>query len=147
MATKIDAYDRDFYQWTEETARALREGRPLAAGDVEHLAEEVEDLGKRDRRAVASRAAALLAHLLKWKYQPQKRSGSWEATIKIQRLELCERLEESPSLRTYLELAWAEAIYRKATLRAVQETGLAAQTFPPQCPFSLSEALDSAFLP
>jgi Domain of unknown function DUF29 len=136
-------YDRDFVCWTAEMARRLRTEGHIAEADIEHVAEEIEDMGKRDQREAISRAAVLVAHLLKWKYQPDQRSRSWEATIATQRLELDDVLEQSPSLRRYVAERW-ERVYRKAALAAGTETGL---EFPEVCPFTFEEAIDPDFLP
>src|SRR2546426_519054 len=94
-------YDEDFVAWASETARLLRSGR-FDKIDVEHLAEEVEDMANRDKRELASRLRVLILHLLKWQQQPGKRSRSWRATIATQRAELKDLLDQSPSLRRVL---------------------------------------------
>ena len=91
-------YDSDYYEWTRETADALRRGE-FATLDIASLVEEVEDLGKRERAALESRLTVLLAHLLKWDFQPSKRSRSWQATIELQRTRIERLLRQSPSLR------------------------------------------------
>ena len=143
-----DLYDADFFEWTRRTAQLLREKR-FREIDVEHTAEEIEDMGKRDLKELNSRVQVLLAHLLKWKLQPSKRSLrllSWRRTIGVQRLEIEALLEQSPSLGTRLSDDLLRN-YARARKRAVLDTNLPAQTFPPQCPFSLDQVLDEEFLP
>ncbi len=133
-------YDQDFAVWTTETARLLREKR-FDEIDVEHVAAEIEDMGKRDKREMYSRLTVLIAHLLKWKWQPEKRSQSWQATILTQRTELDLLLADSPSLLRAMPSA-ANDVYRRAVENAVLETGL-----PRECPFSRDQILDRLFLP
>lgn len=134
-------YEADFYAWTQQTADALRR-RDFATVDIASLAEEVEDLGKRERAALESRLSILLAHLLKWDFQPSKRSHSWQATIQLQRARIQRLLRQSPSLHPYLQEIFADA-YDEAILVAIKETGLARKSFPPQCAYTLEEALRS----
>ena len=138
-------YDEDFAVWTAETARLLRAGR-FDEVDMEHVAEEIEDMGKRDKRELYSRLAVLIVHLLKWKWQPEKKSESWRSTIWTQRSELELLLGDSPSLRRTVTDALAK-VYPNALKTAISETGLPTRTFPGECPFSADQALDLAFLP
>lgn len=144
-AQTVELYDVDFFEWTQRTADQLRAGR-FAEADIEHVAEELEDTGKRDLRELNSRMEVLLAHLLKWRIQPRKRSRSWRATIVTQRHEIEAVLKDSPSLRRRLASA-RRGNYERAVARAVAETGLEADAFPPDCPFSIEEILDTRFLP
>jgi hypothetical protein len=123
----------------------LRDGR-FADLDVENLAEEVEDMGKRDRRVVESRLEVLLLHLLKWQYQPRRRSGSWRATIRVQRSRLELVLRDSPSVRAEVP-AMLLRRYPKAVAAAADETGLPEARFPPTCPYTAEQILDEKFLP
>ena len=138
-------YDKDFLLWTEETGRLLRAGR-LDELDIEHIAEEIEDMGKSQRRELESRLRVLLAHLLKWGWQRDKRSNSWKATAANQRAELRRLFRDSPSLRNQLPESVAES-YRDAVEGASLETGLPADTFPQRCPFTSEQILDRDFLP
>jgi hypothetical protein len=140
-----DLYDRDFYEWTVRNAELLRTGRTPEA-DLEHIAEEIEDMGKRERRELVSRLSVLIAHLLKWQVQPDRRSHSWTATIRAQRIEIAKLLAAMPSLRRFLADNLAEA-YRLGVLTAVAETNLPDETFLSTCPFDLDIILDEAFLP
>ncbi len=139
------AYDHDFFAWTMDTARLLRAGR-FAEIDIDHVAEEIESMGKSEKRELVSRLTVLLAHLLKWKYQPDKRSRSWQNTMLTQRIDIHELLGDSPSLRSVLEHSIALA-YQKAVLYAENETGIEKRSFPAVCPFSYDEMLDQGFLP
>lgn len=138
-------YDEDFLAWTERTAALLRSAR-FAAIDVDHLAEEVEDMGKRDLREANSRLRVLLVHLLKWRHQPRKRSASWRSTIVTQRQEIADLLEQSPSLRVKLS-AGLGSTYQNAVARAAAQTGIEATAFDGDCPWTLKRVLDPGFLP
>jgi len=122
-------YESDFFEWTRRTAERLRQRR-FDEADIEHVAEEIEDMGKRDLRELNSRIEVLLAHLLKWTLQPRKRSSSWRATIIAQRREIAAMLKDSASLRVRL-VAAGKSNYAGAIERAAAETGLPLKTFPP----------------
>src|SRR5712692_1953085 len=138
-------YDEDFALWTAETARLLRQGR-LTELDVEHLAEEVEDMGKSQHRELGSRLTVIIQHLLKWQLQPEKRSGSCKATTVTQRAELDRLFEQSPSVRRGLR-AWVSRVYRDAVAAAAAETDLPKKSFPGGCPFTPEQILDEDFFP
>ncbi|NET59674.1 MAG: DUF29 domain-containing protein [Symploca sp. SIO2E6] len=138
-------YDLDFYAWLNKNVALLRDGR-LAEIDVEHIAEELESIGKRDLRQLRSRLQVLVMHLLKWQYQPEKPSKSWLATIQHQRDEIEALLMDSPSLRGQLEPG-LEMIYPKAVRDASRETDLPEAGFPLSCPFEIEEILAQGFLP
>ena len=138
-------YDEDFFEWTQHTAALLRAGR-VAEVDVEHLAEEVEDMGKRDRREVDSRVTVLLTHLLKWQKQPEHRCRSWKSTILTQRDDLGRVLQDSPSLRRRLG-SELRRTFRVAVQAAQEETGVFPDRFPRECPWTPEQILDQNFLP
>jgi hypothetical protein len=140
-----DLYEKDFYEWTVRNARLLRSGRAGEA-DLAHIAEEIEDMGKRERRELLRRLGFLIAHLLKWKMQPDRRSRSWELTIRVQRKDLAKLLAENPSLQPYLRKGLPEA-YEHATVEAMTETGHPESDFPSTCPFTFDVILDPDFLP
>ena len=140
-----ELYDRDFYEWTLRNAKLLRSGK-AAEADLDHIAEEIEDMGKRERRELISRLGVLIGHLLKWQAQPDHRGRSWEAAIRLQRDEISDLLEEMPSLRRYLEANLVKA-YRHGAIAASAETRLPVEDFPSTCPFSLDVLLDAGFLP
>src|SRR5579864_234117 len=110
-AAHESSYERDFYAWSSEQARALRTRRPEKL-DWENLAEEIESLGRSDKRQVRSRLAVILIHLLKWRYQSRERSPSWSATLNAQRRDLEIVLADSPSLRRLVPGLMAEAYPR-----------------------------------
>ncbi len=138
-------YDTDFNLWIEQTVRQLKQG-DLQSLDLENLIEEIESMGRSDKREVYSRLKVLLLHLLKWEYQPQKRTGSWRNTIDEQRDQLNLILADSPSLNTHLQVIFADC-YLKGKKGAANETNLPLSTFPVDCPFSQAEILDAEFFP
>jgi hypothetical protein len=138
-------YETDFHAWTQREADKLRAGR-LSELDREHLAEEIESLGKAQYNELVSRLRVLLQHLLKWQYQPERRGRSWQLTIRTQRIELEDHLADNPSLKSRLDTALPRA-YRLARLDAAQATGLAPEVFPETCLYNAVEILDQAWLP
>lgn len=136
--TNADLAEADETAWLEQTAELLRCGR-FDQVAPETLAEYLTDMAKRDRREVYSRLVVLLAHLLKWDHQPDRRGGSWRATIREQRLEL-RMLLESGTLRNHAADVWADA-YADARLRAADEAELPVETFPETCPWELDAAI------
>jgi hypothetical protein len=139
----LNLYEADFYAWTQEQAKLLR-SQQFSQIDWPNLVEEIESLGKHQRQELRNRLSVLVSHLLKWHYQPQNRS--WLATLRIQRLDIDDLLEDNPSLKPYLEEALHRA-YLKGIELAVGETTLPHHTFPAECPYSLEEILDSRFYP
>ena len=138
-------HDQDFYAWTNEQARLLREGR-LAEADIAQIAEEIESLGKSEKRELISRLKVLLLHLLKWQFQPGLRGNSWRATIKVQRRDLTRYLADNPSLAAQLPAVMEDA-YMSAALLAFGETGLPESAFPAVCPWTYQQAADPSFWP
>ena len=139
------AYDKDFYGWTQDQARALKTRR-LADLDIDNLIEEIEAMGRSEKRALESRLVVLLTHLLKWKYQPARRGKSWQLTGKGQRINFENILDDNPSLKAQLD-ALLERAYGKAIIDAATETGLDEETFPSRCPWTLAQVRDSNFYP
>jgi hypothetical protein len=135
----------DYYAWALETAERLRAGR-LSEVDLNDVAEELEDMGKAQRHALASYLKVLMVHLLKWRFQPSFRGVSWRLSISNARDEIAELLEDSPSLRRKIGELVARR-YPAARNRAALETGLPEETFPRTCPFSEDQILDSAYWP
>ena len=140
-----ELYDEDFYEWTVRNAELLRCGRASEA-DLTHIAEEIEDMGKRERREMLSRLSVLMAHLLKWQAQPERRSASWMGTIRVQRRDIGKLLGEMPSLRRFLKDNLAEA-YERAITEAAVATGFTENVVPSTCPLSLDAVLDEQYLP
>lgn len=133
-------YDTDFHAWAQEQAGLLRAGR-FSQLDIDHVAEEIEDLGKRERRALQSRLGVLRGHLLTWRYQPEYANRkSWRATINAQRRSLAQLLGENPSLRAGLPQVIDRA-YADGLDLAVAETPLDYGAFPATCPWSGDEIL------
>jgi type I site-specific restriction endonuclease len=142
---KTDLYDADIVAWAEQQAHWLRVGA-LDRLDLEHLAEEIEDVGKSEQRELANRLSLLLAHLLKWQFQPERRGSSWHRTIREQRRAIKARLDRTPSLEAMLrDATWLDEIWADAVADAVGETGLSA--FPGNCPWRLTDVLEVDWLP
>ena len=140
-----ELYEKDFYQWAIRNADLLSSGE-FAKADIAHIAEEVRDMGSRERRELLGRLRVLIAHLLKWQAQPEHQLRSWRVTILNQRHEIAALLDEMPSLRQLLEDALPTA-HRRAVEMAAAETGFPSSRFPKECPFSLKRALDTRFWP
>ncbi len=140
-----ELYESDFYVWTQEQARLLRERR-FDELDLENLIDEVESVGRSDKRQIESRLEILVAHLLKWKSQPGGRGGSWISSIFEQRRRLMRLVEDSPSLREFLRQEVSNG-YTAARLLAARETGIAFGLFPEHCPFTPEQVLDLEFFP
>ncbi len=143
----MNAYEKDIVAWANEQAQLLRAGR-FDLLDIKHLAEEIEDVGKSEQRELASRMAVLLAHLLKWQFQPAFRSASWQSTIAVQRKRVRLRLDRTPSLKPMLsDPDWREEIWIDAIDAAMKDTGLSAQAFPQSWSWSVEDVLSDGFLP
>src|SRR5579872_6220306 len=136
-------YERDETAWLEAMSELIRLGR-LEEVDYPNLAEYLADMARRDRREVESRLTVLMAHALKWAHQPDRRSGGWKGTVVEQRQEL-EGLVRRGVLRNHAEAVLADA-YRKAVERTTAETGLPAQTFTIECPYTLDQLLSPNLL-
>lgn len=146
MPTTIaQLYKTDFVAWTEKTVQFLRTGQ-FDRVDWEAVSEEIESLGKSERRELKSRLEVLLQHLLKWQFQLSLRSNSWQNTIDEQRNRIEDLLLDSPSLNSYLEEILAQC-YRRSTKAASNETELPLDTFPAECSYTIAQILDSEFLP
>lgn len=140
-----DLYEQDFYLWIQTTAELLKQ-KNFTQLDLENLIEEIETMGRSEKKALRSNLEVVLMHLLKYKYQAEKRSGSWRATIREHRKRLKQALEESPSLKPYFDEVLGEC-YDHARLLAADETELAVATFSEQCPFIPEQILNPDFLP
>lgn len=136
-------YNHDFVAWANHTADLLRQQR-WEDIDWEHLIEEVEELGKSERNAVGSQMERVMLHLLKWQYQPQRRSDSWLDSMYDSRSQIRRKLEDSPSLKSYPEQI-LEKEYQRARRAAAKQTGLDLTTFPSTCPYSTDQVLDDWF--
>lgn len=143
------SYDGDVVAWADEQAALLRAGR-FDLLDIEHLADEIEDVGKSEHRELDSRMVLLVAHLLKWKFQPEKREigYSWHNTIKTQRFLIVKRLRKTPSLKPSLKDSdWLEEVWVEAVDFAMKETGLPNSKFPESWIWSVEQVLDNGFWP
>lgn len=139
------AYDKDVIAWAQEQAQLLRSGR-FDALDIEHIAEEIEDVGKSEKRELASRMAVLLTHLLKWQFQSGRRGSSWQRTIKEQRKSIALHIKETPSLKASLANAdWLSATWADTVAKAIEETDL--DVFPETLPWTVEQVLSPEFLP
>lgn len=140
-------YQQDIIAWANEQACLLRMGH-FDKLDVAHLAEEIEDVGKSEQRELANRMVVLLAHLIKWQYQPQRRGASWEITISTQRKAIQRRLHKTPSLNCDLyDAEWWEDVWGDACAEATKETRLKTNTFPALCPWQLADILNLEWKP
>lgn len=140
-----ELYDLDFAEWARRNAELLRSGRASEA-DLEHIAEEIEDMGKRERRSLHTRLVRLIEHLLKWKYQPDRRGPSWARTIVVQRQSIRALLDENPSFQPVLS-EMAIAAYANAAAIVSIVIHQPRSKFPDACPFTLEQLLDENFLP
>jgi hypothetical protein len=138
-------YDQDSNLWLKNTTQLLRENRWREI-DVQHLIGELEDLGKSEQRGISSQLTRLLLHLLKWEYQPSRRSDSWLDSITDARTQIELTIEDSPSLKSY-PLKQLSQCYQRAKRQAVKQTGLDFSVFPENCPYSLDLILDQDWLP
>ncbi len=141
--TESQLYNQDFYAWTQSTAQLLKSQR-WGEVDWANLIEEVESMGRAEKNALKSNLRVVLMHLLKYKYQTEKRSRSWLATITEHRQRIEDELSDSPSLKAYLEEVF-EQTYAQARRQAVVETGLPKDAFPELPPFSLADAISEDF--
>jgi hypothetical protein len=138
-------YEADYLQWIETNLENLR-NQDYERVDWENLLEEIEDMGRSERRRLESNLIIVLLHLLKWQYQPEKQSGSWESSIIEHRRRIKKALKESPSLKPYLTNILDES-YAESVKQAKAETKLPLETFPQECPYSLTSILDDRFFP
>lgn len=145
VTTNSNLYEQDFYLWIETIAKQLKTGR-FAEIDLENLIEEIESMGRSEKRALESNLVVLLMHLLKYKYQPEKRTNSWLSTILEHRRRLNRNLQDSPSLKKYFLKIFSEC-YQDARQQAAIETGLLIDNFPAESPFSEDRCLNKDFLP
>jgi len=138
-------YETDFYAWTQQQALLLQQ-QQWTQLDLPNLIEEIESLGKQQRAELRNRLSVLIGHLLKWEYQSQRRSRSWLMTIRVQRRDTQELLEENPSLKPYLQES-LQKVYESGRDLAVGETNLPLKIFPSACPYTLEEIFSDHFYP
>ena len=145
IATGESLYEIDFYAWTQAQGELLR-SKNWAKVDLENVIEEIESLGRQERRELVNRLGVLIGHLLKWQFQSDRRSNSWLATIREQRIQVNLLVQENPSLKSYLEQA-LDTAYDLGVILAVKETGLPFNHFPDRCPYDFNQILAALFLP
>lgn len=141
----LNLYDTDFYAWTQEQTNLLNKGY-LNKIDVEHLIEELNLMGAREKSELKNRLAQLIMHLLKWKYQPNLQCRSWQNSIDYQREELEDLLMDNPSLKSKIGEYFPKS-YKKAVVGAINETGVADSVFPTDCEWTIEQILDNSFFP
>lgn len=141
----VSLHETDFYAWTQQQLTLLRSGKTDQL-DYPSLIEEIEGMGASERRVLISRLAVLMGHLLKWQFQPSLRGRSWQLTIKEQRRQLERHLRDNPSLHARMAEFVPDA-YMDAVLLAERETGLDEAVFPPTCPYTEQELVDTDFYP
>ncbi|MTW20637.1 DUF29 domain-containing protein [Allochromatium palmeri] len=153
MNYSAEIYERDFDAWVQSQVFLLRQGK-TGEIDVEHLIEELEEMGKSNLRELESRFIILIAHLLKWQFQLEMlamqwkefEGKSWRKTIIEQRTQISFLIKKVPSLKSSLHLAMTEA-YTEARRLAIKETALAPEVFPIDCPYSVEQLFDEDFYP
>jgi hypothetical protein len=138
-------YKTDFYGWTQEQVSLLKT-QQWNQLDTVNLIEEIETLGRRERQELRNRLGVLLGHLLKWQFQPQKRSNRWLSTIREQRVQIKLLLQDSPSLKPYLDEVFL-TVYELGLALAIRETELGENVFPEICPYTSEQTLNPEFLP
>ena len=144
MAT-LNLYDKDFFAWTQEQAKLIRD-KAFDKLDLVNLVEEIECMGKHEKRELSSRLEILLMHLLKWKYQGEEQSKSWLRTIREQRHQIKKVLKDNPSLKPLLQ-EYTLDVYSYSRISAHDETGVFLKNPPDVCEWSVEQILDDEFLP
>ncbi|MGD9731011.1 MAG: DUF29 domain-containing protein [Desulfamplus sp.] len=143
----LTSYNSDIVLWSKEQAYLLRSG-DFSDIDIEHIAEEIEEVGKSEQRELANRMAVLMTHLLKWHFQPARQGSSWEKTIKEQRKSIIRRLNNTPSLKKSLtDDEWLADVWLDARLAAEKETRINFDKFPDECPWEIYNILEESWLP
>jgi hypothetical protein len=137
-------HDEDLFTWVQEQVALLRAGR-LDEIDAENIVDELSDVGKSEFSKLQSALEIILAHMLEWDHQPERRSRSWDNSIAAQRSEYSDVLADNPGLKSRRAEA-LERAYRKARLAASSETNLPRETFPAECPYGWDEILDRPFI-
>ncbi len=156
VVNRQNLYETDYLQWIETTVEKLR-SQDYSNIDWENLIEEIESMGRSERKSIRSNLIVVLIHLLKWQFQPELRSRSWQSSIFEHRRRINDDIKDSPSLKPYLQEVFdqcysdavkqASQCYSDAVKQASIETGLHIQVFPQLCPYTSIEVLDSNFLP
>ncbi|MCI4626421.1 MAG: DUF29 domain-containing protein [Candidatus Magnetoovum sp. WYHC-5] len=145
ISTEQSLYERDFYQWALHNAELLKQGK-LAEIDIYNIAEELEDMGRNNKRELESRLAILIMHLLKWQYQAKHRCRSWITTINTQRMDIELLLKNSPSLKHKIEITIEESFVNAKRLFE-NETSINQNILPETCPYTFEEIINHKFRP
>lgn len=153
MNTLSELYKTDFHAWALKTAELIRQRR-FNELNLEELAEEIEDLGDKERNEVENCLVILLAHLLKWQFQKQQltdrwlefKANSWRSSINEQRTQILRQFKFSPSVKSYIPSA-VDGAYPDAVELAAEDSGLPQHLFPVHCPYTIEQILDKAFYP
>jgi hypothetical protein len=160
-STRCTSYDSDFYAWTQQQTKALRllQSDPFLCDllfylkweeglclDLENLAEEIESLGRAEYEKFESAIHRLTQHLLKWQYQPELRSRSWQLTISEQRRRIVKLLRNNPSFKARLKETLSEG-YADGRKSAAIEADLPLATFPETCPYPWEQLTNEDWLP
>jgi Domain of unknown function DUF29 len=143
VSPSANQYEQDFYAWTQEQSELLRLGKWQTL-DIENLVEEILSLGKQQKQELRNRLGILIGHLLKWQSKPELRSKSWRATIREQRDEILDVLQENPSLKPYLDEAVQKG-FRQGINLVLRETPLDIDDLPSECPYAIAQILDLQF--
>lgn len=138
-------YEKDFLAWTDSTVNLIK-NQQFDWVDWDNVTEEIAALGRSERNKLVSSLKVLITHLLKWQFQPEKRSKSWEHTIFSERSNIAEYLEDTPSLQQFLSSEWISKAYSRGSRIAIKETELN-PLFPKDCPYGIEQILDFEFLP
>jgi len=141
----LTTYETDFYRWTQQQAKFLK-NKQFNEIDIENLIEEIESMGRSEKRELESRLIVLLQHLLKWQYQPTRRGKSWELTIDEQRIRFVKVLKENPSFKQNLNDVLVDA-YELAVIKAAKETKIDKSVFPASCPWQIADIIKQNFYP
>jgi len=144
-----DLYERDYYEWLQDQARALRDHR-IEDVDWENVAEEIEGLSNSERRAIESQLARLAAHLLKLQYMHglsrDYNARGWRLSVRSARFAINKLLRQSPSLRPRLPEMLPDAYYT-GRLMALRDPELPEEELPELCPWTVEQLTDDTFLP
>jgi len=141
----LPKYEEDFYGWAMENAALLKKGK-FNQVDINHIIEEMENLGASEKRELVSRLSQLIMHLLKWHFQPTMRGHSWIYSIRVQRKQTKIHLKDNPSLKSKLDEILLDS-YDVAISEAAKETSLDEKNFPSECPYTFDQIIDDTFFP
>jgi hypothetical protein len=141
----LPKYEEDFYGWAMENAALLKKGK-FNEVDINHIIEEMENLGASEKRELVSRLSQLIMHLLKWHFQPIMRGHSWIYSIRVQRKQTKIHLKDNPSLKSKLDEILLDS-YDVAISEAAKETSLDEKNFPSECPYTFDQIIDDTFFP